>query len=122
MKDKINLLDQSNIVYQLNCINCDKSYIGQTKQHLSKRIQQHKRSCNILTNNSSNNTALSYHSIEFGHHFDFNKPLILHFEPKLKNRLILEMLEIKKSTKTINYQTDIENLSSIYNFIIPKLK
>ena len=31
-------LDRSNIIYKINCINCDLSYVGQTKQYLGMRL------------------------------------------------------------------------------------
>ncbi|KAI4476635.1 hypothetical protein M0804_013414 [Polistes exclamans] len=36
--------EQSNLVYKIPCV-CDKCYIGQTKQKLKKRLEQHKNDC-----------------------------------------------------------------------------
>lgn len=39
--------DMSNVVYKLPCINCDRCYIGQTRQYLKNRIKEHEYDCNI---------------------------------------------------------------------------
>ncbi len=41
IKDKMNFKEFSNIVYQINCLNCEKIYIGETKQKLMNRVRQH---------------------------------------------------------------------------------
>ena len=40
-KDKIDLLGQTNVVYQIQCSNCDKMYVGQTGRKLATRIHEH---------------------------------------------------------------------------------
>ncbi|KYQ53918.1 hypothetical protein ALC60_07163, partial [Trachymyrmex zeteki] len=37
-KDKLSTFSRSNVVYKINCQNCDASYIGQTKRLLKIRI------------------------------------------------------------------------------------
>ncbi|KAI4476636.1 hypothetical protein M0804_013415 [Polistes exclamans] len=45
LKDKVDKLEQSNLVNKIPCV-CDKCYIGQTKQKLKKRLEQHRNICN----------------------------------------------------------------------------
>lgn len=115
LKDNIHITSESNIIYQIDCINCNANYIGQTKQTLKNRLYQHKNSIKkkISTPNKPN-TALSDHAVNNFHNFNFNSPKILHRENNLNKRLIYEMIEIKKSPKSINYKTDIEHLNSVY--------
>ena len=47
---------------------------------------------------------------------------ILDTENIFKKRLILEMIYIHKENFSVNYKTDIENLSTINNNIIKSLK
>ena len=41
MKDKLNILSKSNVVYQFSCPGCESSYIGKTDQTLFKRTKEH---------------------------------------------------------------------------------
>ena len=50
LKDRDPLLNQNNLVYKIDCLNCDGTYIGQTKQYLKSRIYEHEYS--IRTKNS----------------------------------------------------------------------
>lgn len=116
LKDKTELTNQSNLVYQINCNNCKATYIGQTKQYFNKRISQHKNSINLkLKYPNKPNTALSDHAVDNLHNFNFASPKLLKSEKNLKKRLIYEMIEIKKDSNSVNYNTDIENLSTIYH-------
>lgn len=42
LKDKIEMKDKTNVIYEIPCSDCDGVYIGQTKQNLEKRIKQTK--------------------------------------------------------------------------------
>ena len=72
--------------------------------------------------NKENKTALAEHAFTYKHSFDFKKTKILDFENNLKKRLILEMIHIQEENSSINYKTDIENLSDIYYNIIKCIK
>lgn len=115
LKDKTETMVNSNLIYQINCNDCNGCYIGQTKQYLNKRISQHKQSIKTKTITPNlPNTALAKHSVEMLHNFNFNEPKILSFETNLNKRLITESLEIKKNKNSINFKTDIDNLNAIY--------
>jgi len=88
----------TDIVYKIDCIDCEKVYIGQTKRHLETRIKEHRN--NI---------------------FKWDEPIILHKERNRRRREIAEMFFIKKFKNTnnsINLQKDTENLNLIYDKII----
>jgi len=61
LKDKIPPHKKTFVIYEIDCTNCNKKYIGQTKQSLKNRIDQHKSnttSKNKLQNKQpSQNTA-----------------------------------------------------------------
>ena len=42
LKDPVFQLKQSNLVYKIDYLNCDITYVGQTKQYLRDRIKQQK--------------------------------------------------------------------------------
>ena len=67
-------------------------------------------------------TALAEHATSYKHSFDFKNTKILDTENILKKRLFLEMTYIQRENSSVNYKTDIENLSAIYNKIIKSIK
>ena len=71
---------------------------------------------------NTNSTALAQHAYKFKHSFDFKEVNILEHEQNLKKRLCLEMIHIKTNNNSINFRTDIENLSDIYFNIIQLVK
>ncbi|KAJ9598842.1 hypothetical protein L9F63_026624, partial [Diploptera punctata] len=46
-KDKIDTCKLTDVVYKIQCDDCEKSYVGQTKRFIRKRIDEHKN--NIST-------------------------------------------------------------------------
>ncbi|KAI4455630.1 madf domain transcription factor [Holotrichia oblita] len=115
LKTPIKHGNQSNVVYKLDCKDCNKCYIGQTKQYLKKRIYNHQYA---VTHNVTAETALSKHSKDRRHNFDFQNTKILKKGNNYKKRLIYEMIYIKKAENAVNFRTDIDHLSVIYNNLI----
>jgi len=114
-KDRMIAGRVTEVVYKIDCKNCEKVYIGQTKRHLSTRINEHK---NNINNTAGNFSVVSQHRIEFDHDFDWCKLNILHKEPNRRKREIAEMFYIKKFNNNINLQRDTENLNCVYDNII----
>jgi len=117
-KDSLKPQQSTEIVYKINCKNCDQVYIGQTKRHLETRLKEHR---NNIKNPSGNYSVVTEHRLSLNHDFDWDKPEILHKEKNRKKREIAEMLFIKKfkkSNNSINLQKDTENLNPIYDRII----
>ncbi|XP_070155138.1 uncharacterized protein [Polyergus mexicanus] len=50
----------SNVIYKINCDNCDASYVGQTKRQLHTRISEHK---NHIRRNTTNHSVITDHRI-----------------------------------------------------------
>ncbi|KAI4459402.1 tgf-beta family [Holotrichia oblita] len=98
LKTPIKHDNQSNVVYKLDCKDCNKCYIGQTKQYLKKRIYNHQYT---VTHNVTAETALSKHSKDRRHNFDFQNIKILKKENNYKKRLIYEMIYIKKDENAV---------------------
>ncbi|KAI4463641.1 homeobox protein nkx [Holotrichia oblita] len=88
--DYVNLDDDYRFSIQKDCNKC---YIGQTKQYLKKRIYNHQYT---VTHNVTAETALFKHSKDIRHNFDFQNIKILKKENNYKKRLIYEMKYIKK--------------------------
>ena len=113
MKNRIPIADSSKVVYKIDCMDCDKCYIGQTKNYLQNRINNHKN--NVAKHQEK--TALATHALTNLHTFDFNNTKIISRESNYKKRLFIEMAHILNN-KTVNFQTDTNNLSNIYYNII----
>ncbi|KAI4476868.1 hypothetical protein M0804_013195 [Polistes exclamans] len=74
LKDKVDKFEKSNLVYKIPC-ECEKSYIGQTKQKLKKRLDQHKNDCKPINISKTNTTALAEHHFKTGHIFNLTQQL-----------------------------------------------
>lgn len=121
LKDKIENENRSNIVYQIECLNCDnKQYIGNTSQMLKGRIAGHKSDCN---HQYRDKCVVVAHSMDHNHRFDFENVKILTEENKEYKRNLLEELYIKSSETCINSKSkEAKNISNIYNYLFEYLK
>jgi len=114
-KDSLPSSLRSNVVYQLNCRNCNASYVGQTKRSLSVRVNEHR---SHIIRNSSQQSVITEHRLMYKHDFDWDNAQILDEETNYNKRLISEMIFIKKQKFGLNAQTDTELLDPIYNDIL----
>jgi len=77
-------------VYKINCMDCDKFYIGQTGRPLSLRLNEHKNYHGV-----SGRYATYDHSKQYNHKLDFNNAHLICTEFRNPHRLILESLLMK---------------------------
>ena len=98
----------SNVVYKIDCKNCEAAYIGVTKRYLGERIRSHKYDKN-------EKTALHQHEREKGHEFNFDTPKVLIREENTRARLYHEAIQIKRCPNAINYRSDTDVLGVAYN-------
>lgn len=107
-KDPIPKMKQKGVVYSVQCLDCQKRYVGQTKRPLGVRMDEHKRS----VARGATSTALSQHALEKCHSFDFPGVKILTHENNKHKREFLEKCYIYlEKDRTINHQTDLEGLN-----------
>jgi len=83
-KDSLKDSQLTEVVYKLNCKDCDKAYVGQTKRHVGTRIKEHFN--NIKS--TSNYSVVTNHRLSFNHDFEWDKPNILHRERNRKKRAL----------------------------------
>lgn len=117
LKDTIPKDRQTNIIYEVSC-NCGVKYVGQTSQHLGKRIYQHKYGSTKNNAPDSSQSSLSQHLREEKHHIEMDNVKIIAKESNYRKRSILEMIKIKKCNNNINKQDDSEYIQSTYDNII----
>lgn len=115
-KETTKILDSSNLIYKIPCSDCNKVYIGETKQYLHKRIYQHKYD---IKKDPSLYTSLTKHRVESNHNIDFDKTSIISLQKNPQKRLILEMIHISNNN-TMNTKNDVQKLSSIYKLLLDK--
>ncbi|KYN09297.1 hypothetical protein ALC57_18593 [Trachymyrmex cornetzi] len=109
-KDRLDKMDNNNVVYKISCCDCDCSYVGQTKRKLKTRIKEHKSDIR----KSNNHSVVSLHQLEYGHQIDWDNINILDSEHSFYKRSISEMIHIKTREMALtirmiqtNYQTSI---------------
>jgi len=90
-KDSLPSSARSNVIYKINCLDCDASYVNQTKRTLNTRVSEHR---SHARRNSIQNSVIADHGSSFRHEFDWDK--ILDEEINYNKRLISEMIFIKK--------------------------
>ena len=115
-KDPLLKNDHRGVVYKINCVNCESSYIGQTKRKLKTRIKEHKADIRKPTSEIS---VVSRHQLNEMHELDWDNIRILDTEQSLMKRRIFEMIHIKGQKSGINKQSDTEGLPDVY---LPLLK
>ncbi|KYN50281.1 hypothetical protein ALC62_09306 [Cyphomyrmex costatus] len=117
-KDPIARGAKRNVVYKINCNQCEASYVGQTGRNLDTRISEHKKH---ISSKSSSHSVITDHRINLGHDFDWDNCEILDVERFYNKRLIAEMIHINRQKKGLNLQTDTDALSRTYTDILNKI-
>lgn len=111
LKSKTRKLKQTHIVYKIPCSDCDKVYYGQSAQYLQERLKAHKYA-------KTASTALNKHKIDTGHNFNYHETSIVTSEKNTYKRNILEMIHINADKNSVNNNSEINNLSKIYQVIL----
>jgi len=96
-------------------LDCDASYVDQTKRTLNIRVGEHR---NHVKRNTSQKSVITDHRSNFRHEFDWENVKILDEEMNYNKRLISEMIFIKKQKHGLNAQTDTALLNPIYNDLL----
>lgn len=136
MKGTTDKLQRSNVIYGINCTQCEAMYVGLTTNKLQTRLYGHKsdknkldRIMNMQDDNYKNiqldqwkeRTAIMKHAVSTGHTFDYDSVKILDSSEKSTRLPILEICHIL-TTDNINKRTDTEGLSISYIGIMHTLK
>ncbi|KYN19405.1 hypothetical protein ALC57_08263 [Trachymyrmex cornetzi] len=117
-KDRLSNLQKKNVIYKINCRDCDASYVGQTKRTLKTRVKEHK---NDIRKSDGNLSVLSEHRLELNHEFDWDDVEVVDSERWLYRRRITEMLHIKLQNNGLNLQSDTDFLHHSYLSILNNL-
>jgi hypothetical protein len=122
LKDPIPKLLKSKVVYKLNCINCDVTYIGKTIRHIGKRLQEHGANFNFNLLNETNATlSNSVNNITTLRRSDRNKHKVINYFSDLPNndinsqQLKLTQSAVKQHENNHNHKIDWTNFDIIAN-------
>lgn len=114
-KDKLPKTRNHEVIYKINCNDCDKSYIGQTYRALEIRVKEHQ---NNIRQSRDKYNVISEHRTNTGHDMKWDNYQILDRDAHWYRRNISEMLHIKSTNNTLNRQIDTEKLNKIYDKIL----
>lgn len=123
LKDPVPKLKRSNLIYRIPCLGdgngtaCNQSYVGQTKQYLGSRLQNHKRDLRKVSDPAIPKTALMDHFGTLDHYPDFSGVEVLATQRNLSKRLTTEALHIY-THDTYNIKRDTDDLAPVYCALI----
>ena len=89
MRVKDNLPDQekSGVIYKIDCKDCQKHYIGETKRRLKTRLKEHEAA---FSKRKDLNSNVVLHGLEENHHFDFEGAKVVGLSQSHAGRLLKE--------------------------------
>jgi len=120
-KDTVETVSNNNVVYKISCMNCEASYVGQTKRQLKTRVKEHFILHFNLMSESANPSVITEHILQMSHSFDWENVRILDTERNYFKRSISEMIHIREQSFGLNAQKDTELLDSAYYDILEKI-
>ncbi|MGL5625122.1 hypothetical protein, partial [Cetobacterium sp.] len=110
-KEKVKTMEQTNVIYKINCCDCDKNYVGQTGRRLSTRIHEHK----LAIRRHDPLSLMSIHEDQEGHKFNLDAAEIV---ARTSTRHGREFMEAWHSTsRSINKHIQLD---SIYRLLRAK--
>ena len=98
-KDKVDTLDKAGVVYQIQCEECDASYIGHTSKNLKDRVKQHK---SATDKGKTHDSAIAEHAWTSHHTIRWDDVKVLDQESVDKRRIIKESLHIRSKGPQMN--------------------
>ena len=104
-KDKGDKLEQAGVVYQIDCKECEASYIGQTGRHLKERLKEHKKA---LEKGDIRCSGVAEHAFQAHHEIDVDNIKVLDKESNFRKRLVLEALHIRQKAPSMNREGGLE--------------
>ncbi len=83
LKDSVPNRNLGDLIYRINCLDCEASYVGETSRPVSTRAREHSYLAKRIPRNMTErqqlekNSAIALHAIESEHRVDFQNPSIL---------------------------------------------
>ena len=99
-KDRVATEDKDNIVYEIDCSNCQAVCFGESKRSLKSHSDEHKRS---VKNCDCDKTEIAKHCWEAGNNFNWDQKKVIDRESRLIPRKIKETIHSLKNPNHINF-------------------
>ncbi len=132
-KDKTDITEVGEIVYEIPCKSCDGSYIGETGRLFKTRLQEHQQEVENIegarkftraerkkSETVFNKSAITDHTSRNNHIIDWEGAKIKCREAHKGTRHVKEALWIKKTCNPINRDQGNYQLSGLYNSLLRK--
>lgn len=132
-KDQIPPEKKCDVIYEIPCQSCNKTYIGETGRQFSTRKKEHQKECEKetagpLTRASKHKatqenlkSAISDHCKRENHLMDWDKAKVIHRESNRFQRWIREAIEIRKrAPKTVNRDEGAYQLAHAWDAVLRK--
>lgn len=103
--------EKSKVIYEIKC-ECEKRYVGSTKQWVKNRFSKHRSDCKLKK--MTETTGLTVHAVREKHEFDFNKFTILDHIPNFFQRNVAEKMHIVRTENNVNLTVDTAGLHQSY--------
>ena len=113
-KDRDDLLDKAGVVYQIECKDCEASYVGQTGRHLRERLKEHTKA---LEKGNTMNSGVAEHAFEKHHNIDLDNIRVLDTESNQSKRLVREALRIRSLGPSMNRDRGIDLPASLLRLV-----
>ena len=97
------------VVYEVPCMDCNKSYIGETGRTLQKRLVEHK----AAVRRGDTNNGIAVHAWDQQHRVDWENASVLRQQPGYWKRRVLEAIEIQRHAENTNLDCGM-TLNSIW--------
>ena len=113
----MNKTEQQVVLYQVQCLDCDMMYIGETGRKLDIRLKEHKNGGKNIDDTKI--SGLSSHIKNTGHNIDWENTKVLCKEQNHIKRKFKEGLEIKKCKgRTMNKKEESKIISDIWENVL----
>ena len=108
-KDRVATEDKNNIVYEIDCSNCQAVYFGESKWSLKSRLDEHKRS---VRNCDCDKNEIAKHCWEADHNFSWDQKKVVNRESRSTP------WKIKETIHSLKYPIYINNISYKFGFLV----
>ncbi len=133
-KDKINQDNTCEVMYEIPCSSCNKTYIGETGRSFSTQQKEHQKDCEKKTSGTCTQavreraeqenlkSAVSDHCKRENHVVDWEKARVIRTESNKFHRWIREAIEIRKRAhRTVNWDEGAYMLLHTWDAVLKKL-
>ena len=114
-KDAIEPEHRQEVIYEINCNDCDQCCIGETKRWFETRKKEQTRD---VKNSDNNAPALSKHAVKIGHSIDWENYEILQIETDYHKRKFIESFYINSLSNVLHDKKSVCFPSTYQNLFL----